>query len=201
MREKYKGIINSNNSRRTLNGSFTVEATIIIPLIFFLIFALFYLGFYLYDLNRIQAVIDKSLNKAGLTIKNEVNLINGNIYYDKIKDRPIFSLLSQNNLELEKNMRDYLNIELNPGLFIMDICHKEIEITSSKIKIVIVAKSRISQRGVMKYFDQMREQRYEGIYKIYNPADFIRKAEIVLDTGSGIKGLDELKENIAKMLR
>lgn len=201
MRVKYKDMIICNNPRRTLKGSFTVEATIIIPLIFFLIFALFYLGFYLYDLNRIQGAIDKSLNKAGLSIKNEVNLINGDIYYDKIKDRPVFSLLSQSKIELENNIKDCIDRELNRGLFIMDIIHKEVDITNGKIKIMIRAKTKISLRGVRDFLDPMREQNHEGTYKIYNPADFIRKAEIVLETASGIKGLDELKENMGQILR
>lgn len=201
MRIKYKGIINSNKARTALNGSFTVEASIVIPLIFFLIFALFYLGFYLYDLNKIQGVIDKSLNKAGLSIKNECDIVNGDIYYKKIKDRLVFSMFSQNDEELENNIKDYLDRELYKGLFIMDIINKDIDIANSKIKIKIVARSKISQRGVIKFFDQVSELTYEGTYKVYNPADYIRKAEIVLDTATGIKRLDELKENIEKIIR
>lgn len=201
MKVKNKGLINSKNSSKTLNGSFTVEASIIIPLIFFIIFALFYLGFYLYDINRIQAVINNSMNKAGLTIKNEVNTINGDIYYNKIKDRPVFSIFSQSNIDLENNINNYIDNELNPGLFIMDINKKEIEITNSQIKIIIVARSKISQMRVIKLFGPIRGGTYKGTYRIYNPTDFIRKAEIVLDTTLKIKELDELKENMGKMLR
>lgn len=201
MKVKIKPLRNVNKTRRVLYGSFTLEATIIIPLIFFLIFALFYLGFYLYDVNRIQGAIDISLNKVGLTIKNEVNLINGEIYYNKIKDRPVFSMFTQNNEELENNIKEYMNTELSRGLFIMNITHKEIDITGGKIKIIIIANSKISQRGVLNFFISIRQQTFEGTYTIYNPADFIRKAEVVLDTGSRIKGLDELKETIEKIFR
>lgn len=201
MKVKNKGLISSKNSSKALNGSFTVEASIIIPLIFFIIFALFYLGFYLFDINRIQAVINNSMNKSGLTIKNEVNPINGDIYYNKIKDRPVFSIFSQSNIELENNINNYINNELNPGLFIMDIKKSKIKITNNQMKIIIVTRPKISQRGIIKLFGPNREVTYEGTYRIYNPTDFIRKAEIVLDTTLRIKGLDELKENMGKMLR
>lgn len=201
MKVKKNSISNVKNIKGVLNGSFTVEATIIIPLIFFLIFALFYLGFYLHDFNRIQGVIDNTLNKASLMIKNDADLINGDIHYDKIKEKPVFSLFSQNTVELENNIKGYMDTGLNRGLFIMDITHKEVAITGGRIKIMIVTKSKISLGGVLNFFDPVREQTYESTYTIYNPADFVRKAEMVLDTGSRIKGLDELKENLEKIFR
>ncbi|NLZ83181.1 MAG: pilus assembly protein [Clostridiales bacterium] len=201
MKVRKNTISNVKNIKGLINGSFTVEATIIIPMIFFLIFALFYLGFYLYDLNRIQGVVDNTLNKAGLMIKNEADLSNGDIHYDKIKERPVFTFLSQNTAELEDNIRNYIDSGLNSGLFIMDITHKEVAIADGKIKITIVAKSKISLGGVLNFFKAARQETYESSYTIYNAADFIRKAEIALDTGSRIKGLDKLKENLEKIFR
>lgn len=201
MKVKKNTISNVKNIKGVLNGSFTVEATIIIPLIFFLIFALFYIGFYLYDLNRIQGVVDNTLNKAGLMIKNDADLINGDIHYDKIKERPVFSIFSQNTAELEDNIRDHMDTGLNKGLFIMDITHKEVAISGGRIKIKIITKSNISLGGVFNFINPDRQQTYESSYTIYNSADFIRKAEIVLDTGSKIKGLDKLKEKLQKILK
>lgn len=201
MKVKKNTISNVKNIKGVLNGSFTVEATIIIPLIFFLIFALFYIGFYLYDLNRIQGVVDNTLNKAGLMIKNDADLINGDIHYDKIKERPVFSIFSQNTAELEDNIRDHMDTGLNKGLFIMDITHKEVAISGGRIKIKIITKSNISLGGVFNFINPDRQQTYESSYTIYNSADFIRKAEIVLDTGSKIKGLDKLKEKLEKILK
>lgn len=201
MKIKKNIISNVKNTDDALNGSFTVEATIIIPLVFFLIFALFYLGFYLHDLNRIQGAVDATLNRAALIIKNEADLINGDIHYDRIKDRPVFSLFSQNTIELENNIKDCLDTKINKGLFITDITGKEVSIRGGKIKIMIVSKSKIGLVGVSRFFNPVSQQTYESTYTIYNPADFIRKAEIVLDTGSRIKGVDKLKESLGKIFR
>ena len=55
-------------------------------------------------------------------------------------------------------------------------------------------------KGILEFFHPDRKITVEAERWIHDPSEFIRISEVVLDTGSRIKGFEELKGRIDKIL-
>lgn len=181
-------------------GSFTVEAALILPMVIFIILAIVFLSFYLYDICRIEGVMDRVLHQAALTLKHESNIATGEVDYLKLRDRGVFYLLIGDTNEEEAAIEDYLWQELDKGLFFAKVT--DIQVTAGKQKVTVSAEAevRIPVSGILDYF-RPHNISYEVSCPIHNPAEAIRLSEVILHTGSKIKGLDKLKEGLEKLLR
>jgi hypothetical protein len=181
------------------NGSFTVEAALILPMVIFIILAIIFLTFYLYDVCSIEDVTDKVLHQAALTLKHEANITTGVVDYPKIRNRGVFYLLTGDTEEEEAAIEAYLWQELGRGLFFAKIT--DIQVTAGKWKVTVSVKAefRIPVRGIMDFF-QPDIITYEVVRPVHNPAESIRISEVILNTGAKIKGLDTLKNQLDNIL-
>lgn len=182
------------------NGSITVEAAFVMPIVVFTIFALIYLAFYLHDMCRIQAVMDKTLHKAGISVKHEGDLETGAVAYENISDRGVFYLIFGDTEEEETQIREYLTQQLSEGLFLSTISSIDVDVGKFNMDISIKADTEVSLPGVRYLFEPVSITEIEGSYPVHDPAETIRRTEVILDTGSSIKGVDELKEKIEDFL-
>jgi len=182
-----------------MSGSLTVEAAYILPIIIFTIFALIYLAFYLQDMCRIQGMLDKTLIKAGFAVKHEADIATGEVAYDRINDRGVFYLAVGSTEKEEKQIQKYLQQELAEKLFLSNIKSVKVEVGKFKITLAVEANTKVSLPGIRYLFDRFSYTEITGEYPIHNPAETIRRAEVVLDTGSKIKGVDELKERLERI--
>ncbi len=183
-----------NNS---LSGSITVEAAMVMPIVIFTIFAIIYLAFYLHDMCKVQGMVNKTLHKAGITVKHDADIATGEVLYEDINDRGVFYLLvgSTKNDE-ETQVQNYLKQELSKGLFISKITAVDVKVGKLKITISVEADTNVSL-PIFKYlFDSFSHKEIKGEYPVHNPCETIRCAEVILKTGSQIKGVDKLHEKL-----
>ncbi|MHB8129870.1 MAG: TadE family protein [Mobilitalea sp.] len=182
-----------------MSANLTVEAAYILPIVIFTIFALIYLAFYLHDRSRIQGMVDKTLHKAGFTVKHEADIATGEISYDRINDRGVFYLAVGSTEMEEKQIQKYLQQELADKLFLSKIKSVKVEVGKFKITITVETNTKVSLPGIKYLFDQFSYTEIEGEYPVHNPTETIRRAEVALETGSKIKGIDELKEKMERI--
>jgi hypothetical protein len=181
-------------------GSLTVEAAFVMPIVIFIIFATIYLAFYLHDRCVIQAMLDKTLHKAGISIKHASDIETGEVDYENIGDRGVFYLLFGNNNQEETQIKEYLQQELTGRLFLCKIKSVEVEVNNFNLSVIVKAETDISLSGIKGLIDPLSLIKMEGNYPIHNPAESIRRFEIIIDTGSQIKGVDTLKSKIEEFL-
>ena len=185
---------------RQSRGSFTVEAALLLPMIIFIMYAMVFLAFYLHDRNRLEGIVDEVLHKAALTLKHEADLASGSVEYENIGDRGVFYLLTGDTKEQEEEILEYLWALSDTGLFLMEVTDIQVEVNKIKVKIILKGECEIPARGILEFFHPDRIVTVEADRSIHNPSEFIRISEVVLDTGSRIKGFQELKEKIEKVL-
>lgn len=200
-----KQINNSINIRsikgRVLQGSFTVEAALIMPMLFYLMFSLFYLSFYLHDINRIQGYLDKMLNRTSILIKHEADIKSGEIIYSKINQRGILYNIVGKSEVLEDDIRSYITEELSDGLFMMQITDIQVKIEKYRIEAKVKIRTRMPIKGVLSFFKPRQQKVIEEQVTIHDPADTIRMSEVILDTGSKVKGLEELSNIVETVFK
>lgn len=188
-------------NNKTNTGSITVEAAFVMPIVILTIFALIYLALYLHDICRIQAVTDMILYKGGLTVKHEANVITGEVDYENINDRGIFYSLLGSTTEEEEQIRYYFGQELSKGLFLAKIKEVNIEVDKLKLTVSVEADINVSLPGIKYLFEPFSNTVIKGEFPVHNPAETIRCTEVILETGSSIKGVDELKEKIEDFIQ
>lgn len=182
--------------KNLISGSITVEAAFVMPIVILAVFALIYLAFYLHDICRIQSVMDLTLYQAGITLKQEADLGTGEVSYDSIGDSGILYLLTGQPEDKEMQIKKYLMQELAYGLFLTKIKNTKVEAEKFRIKISITAETKVTLPGISYLFDPFSNTVITGEYPIHNPAESIRCMEVILETGSRIKGVDEIKMKI-----
>lgn len=183
---------------REAGGSIVVEAAFVMPLLVLTIFALIYLSFYLHDYSRIAGAMDLVMQKAGVAIKHEADLDTGCVYYERINERGVFYALSGDSEADERRITQLLEKELAGGLFISRISKVEVELGRLSIKIMVSAKADISLPFIKAAAGSLLDMNFEGRYPVHNPAETIRICEVILDTGSKIKGVDKLKDVLGR---
>lgn len=166
------------------------------PIVVLTIFALIYLAFYLHDYCRIQGILDKTLHKAAVTMKHEADFITGEVAYEKINDRGIFYLITGSAAENKNRITAYLQEELKNSLFLFKITSIDAEAGKLSVSISIEAKEDVMLPYFQHLFDRLSHIRAEDSSFVHNPAETIRCAEVILDTGSNIKGVKQLKEKL-----
>jgi hypothetical protein len=185
--------------KKEYKGSITVEAAFVMPIVIFTIFALVYLAFYLHDMCKIQGILDKTLHKAGISIKHETDFITGEILYEDISDRGVFYIAFGSTQEDEFQIKNNLQQQLSKGLFISKISKVNVDVGKSKIKLLIEVETNVSLPGIKYLFDSVSNTIISGEYPVHDPAESIRRSEVALDTGSKIKGVEELKEKLEEI--
>lgn len=191
---------NAADQQRVVKGSFTVEAALIMPMIFYLIFSICYLSFYLHDINRIQGLTDKALHRTGLIIKHEANLSRSEINYADINERGVFYIITGKTDKLEDRIRQYIIQEISEGLFLMKVTDIDLEVGKFYLDVKVKAETEIAMKGVLSFFRPSKQKVIEGRYTIHNPADTLRMSEVILNTGSKVKGVEELKNIIGNVI-
>ena len=186
----------NNSNNKYFKGSITVEAAFVMPIVIFTIFALIYLAFYLHDMCRIQGIVDMTLHKVGITVKHEANIVTGDISYEDISERGVFYLILGNTEEEENQIQQYLQQGLSKGLFLTKISSVYVDLGKFKLTAKVEAETKVSLPGVKYLFDPLFSRKITGEYPVHNPVESIRRAEVILDTGSKIKGMEELKEKL-----
>ncbi|NLJ96676.1 MAG: hypothetical protein GX321_05945 [Clostridiales bacterium] len=186
--------------KKKVGASFTIEAVFIMPIVIFVIVSIIYITIYLHDYNRIYSVADRILHKAILNVKHESDIETGKLYYDEIKRQGVFyQILGISDIK-EKDIEEYLTKKLTEGLFATNITEVEVKGSRFKITITVKGKLKIPIKGLSHISALNRGLFIQVRGQVHNPADYIRISEVILDTGSKIKGIKELEEKIKALI-
>jgi hypothetical protein len=196
---KYELIKRFHSIRNNYSGSITVEAAFVMPIVILTVFALIYLAFYLHDMNRIQSEMDLVLHKAEVTVKHEADISTGRVDYEDINDRGVFYLLVGNTSGEEEQMKAYLWQRLSSGLFLTRISQIDADVGKLKLTVSVETATRVSLPGIKYLFENIAGKILTKECSIHNPAEAIRCTEVILKTGSSIKGVDKIKEKFEKI--
>lgn len=197
--EKNTTVGNKVKARLT-GGSITVEAAFVMPIIILTIFALIYLTFYLHDICRIQGVVDLTVHKAGLALKHDADVETGEISYEEINERGVFYQLFGDS-GAEDEIRGILLKELSKGLFLVKAESIEVKDDKQKVRISVITDTELTLLGLTHIFQAFPKKTITGEYPVHNPAETVRCTEIILETGSKLKGVDELRNKLNSFIK
>lgn len=184
-----------------VSGSYTVEAALIFPMIFFVVIALIYMAFYLHDCIRIQGVLDKNIIRGGQFIKNERDLANSRIDYDKKLERGVFYMMSDSIEEKEKILTEYIVDIVNKGLYIANVKEINLEATNNKLEIRGRIEFQTPLKFVEKYFLLSGIlRRVQVKERIYYPAELVRGYSSVGEVIDDIEGIEVIKKKLGELL-
>lgn len=177
---------------KEFQGSYTVEASLIMPIILFIIITLMYMTFYLHDISKINGVLDKTLIKSSFIIRHDATFITGETNYENINQRGVLFYLS--NLENETDiLSSYVRNRLSTGLIISKIHDIDAYANHNEVCIEVKVKMNIPFAQAKKYITRSGSQIY--IKKnaiVHNPTEFIRLFDGLAKTVTKIKGQDEV---------
>lgn len=177
-----------------LNGSFTVEAAIIIPIVTIVIFFLIYLGLYLHDRSKVQAKLHEILSYG-------TNLIQYGIYPDGniLNEKRDFLYLYLNDKTVEKEVILNMLQDVNDhNLFMAKLEDIKIHVDISELIIQgeLVYGPPIS--GLIPIFTKSRSSipiKLSGT--VFPREEKTRVLDVALTTGKNVKGVKTAIEKLA----
>lgn len=185
---------------KNTQASFTIEAVFVLPVVLLTIVSIIYISFYLHDYNRMQGIADRVLHKAIFNLKHESDFGTGKVYYEKIKDEGVFYQFVDNSDIKTKEIEIYLISNLSDVLFATRIVNVEVNVSKLKTSIKVEGEFQIPIKGLLQVFSSKRDLIVKVSSSNHNPAESVRISEVILDSGSKIKGAEELKEKIKSLL-
>ncbi|HEX3076804.1 MAG TPA: TadE family protein [Lachnospiraceae bacterium] len=186
--------------KRLIDGSFTLEAAILLPFILFVIIALIYLSFYMHDRIKIQNSLDQAARKAENIIRYIAEYDTGNIDYESINERTVLWPVTHNYDNEKVTIEASLKRELGKGLFIADVNEINVELDYSEINISVSTNFSIPF-SMVKILLAPKKQKYTSTLSVHRPAEFVRIFTVFSDTASGIDGAEEAIKGIQRLIK
>lgn len=184
--------------RTRVNASFTVEAAIVMPLVLYTILALIFLSFNLHDRCRIHCMADKVLHKASIYMKHDADITTCKTDYENINDRGILYPITGNTADERIEIEQYLISELEYGLLCTEITGIEVKAGKLMVRLEIQGRLDVPATLFMSFLKRSIHVRAER--PLHNPAEAIRISEVILETGTRIKGVDKLIEKLESLI-
>lgn len=181
-------------------GSYSVEASLIMPVILFVTIALCYMAFYMHDKIRIQSIIDTSVLKAGLYLKHESDFGTGQIQYDRLGERGLFYIMSIHDGEETEKVEAYIRNTLQSGLMISKMDTIQVNVTGFSISVKATATVRFPYHKVRSYFSGNNQMVITCDIKPHNPAEFVWGYTAFDQVLSETKGYNTVKEKFANLM-
>lgn len=148
------------------------------PIVLMVIFALVYLGFYLYDNLVIQTVLERNEREAVERIRHEGNLETKEIYYEKINEKV-------DKEKLKRELESLISRELEKNLFITEVSDIKVELGLINVKVTYKCQLRINTGNLIFLFGKGNKKAEEKVM-IYNPMKVIRSIGGIAERESGI---------------
>lgn len=169
------------------------------PIVLFIVVFIVYLSFYLHDYCKIQGVTDIALYKAAMNIKHEADIGSGKVEYDKINKGLISQIFNHSDTN-ERKIEDYIYMQLSKGLISSRISDVHVTKGLFKLSVRVEANFIFPLEGLRWIIALDNTLIVEGQSDYHYPANSVRISEVILDTGSKIKGFNKIKEGIEKLI-
>ncbi len=144
--------------------------------------------------------MDQTLHMASVSFKHEADLDTGRADYDRIGSRGIFYQLQADRSEAEEKLLVYLKKELSRGLWLTKVKKLQATVHQQVTVITVQTETSVSIPFIKELFSSLSYTEIKGDAIVHDPAETIRLCEVILDTGSRIKGVSELKDKVEKAL-
>ena len=163
----------SNEKNR---GSSTVEASLVVPMVLFIILVFIYVGFYFMDIAKIYAMGDLVSVYASESIDKSRNLKIGSC---DIKWRNQQNLYSKDTKEQLQKVQSILTEQLQSNLVVAKVDHAMIQKSGSAMEVEI---DYVAKRAIWRYFGiESIAMKNQSKIEMGDFADTLRKKTVVED--------------------
>lgn len=194
---------------RKLQGSLTIEASLIFPIVFFAIISLIYIGIYLHDVTCLKAIVNEAAQRYALAYSNKIDLDTGLVLTDDHRlDKGLYWRFTPKN-DLSSKIKAYIVKEIEEKLIVKDddiqvdtkiinyILKKNIEINvkktfSTPIHPVNTLLKMNGKGGIMGVTSKV---------VVKDPTELIRNVELLDDLSDYIGPVRKTKEIYEKKIK
>lgn len=188
-------------NKATVKGSYTVEAALILPCIFFIIIGLLYLGFYVHDKVKIQAIINETAIKGRALIQNETDMNTGLMDYEAYNHRGILYFFNNDVQEKKVKIYNYACSKFSSGFFIAKVEKIEVIANYTNIKIEVMARMDLPLLDVQRLFVNSGSSiQLRNSFEIQNATEFIRIFAVFSGVADKVEVIDTALKKLQKVL-
>lgn len=180
-------------------GSYSVEAALVMPIVLFVIIALCYMAFYQHDKVRIQSVINNAVLEENLCISHNAELETGQISYESLGERSIFYII-QDHKEEAALLKESLQRQMQSGLFIARVEEIQTQVNGGHIQVEVSCKVQFPFQAVVDYFSGETKMKNRVEIIPHNPAEFVRGYTSIEDATEDNKWFSKIKEKLSSLV-
>lgn len=184
--------------KKRVKGSYTVEAALIFPFILYIIIALIYLGFYLHDYGKVQAIIHEGQIRGKGLVINEVDMDTGVLSYDDYLNRTVFYPVDNDFDNKEEKIKNFIYSNGHDKLLISQINNIKVEVKASYITIRVNMNMNFPFNSLEKLFCENENIVIESKEKNTQATDFIRGFQVSADVGEKIDIVNQVINKLKK---
>lgn len=186
--------------RKKTNGSYTLEAAVLFPLILFIITALLYTCFLLHDKTVIEGIVHLLILDGEKAARKCADPVTGEIDYDSYIEEGIFRPRHDNSEEAAA-MKTALQNTIMERIIFARIYGVTVEIKDGEISAGVNYGFDMPIRGIGEF---LKGGGTEFIYKekksFDNNEEFIRIFQVTADTAKELPGVDKVLKTLQKSI-
>lgn len=187
--------------KKKLDGSYTLEAAILFPLILFIITALLYTCFLLHDKAIIEGAVHLTVLDGEKAAKKSMDPVLKEIDYDRFIKNGIFQPLYNSGKE-EAAMKTVLQNNISQMVMLAQVYGVTVEIKQDEVNARVDYGFHMPIRGIWEIFKSGgTEFTYSEKKSFDNNEEFIRIFQIAMDTGKELPGADSILKMLQKSIK
>ena len=162
---------------KKLSASMTVEASFVIPMVIFVIFALMYQAFHLHDRVRMETVMERALGKGDFLVSQRGGEKGSSYEYENINEKGNWGYFQSDYKELEEEVGNYLKEELERGFYTFQIERCICKIDGFTLQIKIIMRKTISFHPIKNFLGEASYVILERKRVLHSPEELLRVRE------------------------
>ncbi len=181
-------------------ASFTVEAALIFPIVFFIVCGLIDVSFFLRDRALAEAAVSRASARAVMQQKYAIDYTSQQADFTKIEQENIADRTIGRTKETQEATKEYLNDQLEAVTF-ASITEEEVLVTQWKVTVRVHVKFHsVFFSAIDTLADDLFTTDISKEQSIYNPVEVTRIAAALYETAEGIQGAETIMDKIGKMI-
>ena len=159
-----------------------------------------YLGFYLHDFGKVQAVVHESQTRGKGLVRNEVNINSGLLSYSDYLDRTIFYPIDNDFNKKESQITEFIYKRCQDKLLISKINDIEAKVGIFDINLKIIMEVKFPFKIIEKLFNREGNIVIESKEEIHNPTTYIRGYEVSYNFVKKIDVVNKVVTGLKKLI-
>lgn len=183
------------------DGSYTVEAALVFPIIFFVILFLLNYTFYYYDRAKLQADIDDIARKAGAYMTYEVGLEDNKVSRVSVSLKNTFWVFFGNRQPKEDALKQYMIDRLKSGYYVLDVQDVNVSSTYSSVTVAGIVRTKFyGMNWINRFFNDSFTFDFSQTTKSFPREEKARALQAIISLGKEIKGVEQTLDQLAKFI-